>query len=103
MIAGRIEEGMVFQVDPPISQSSGSRTEYTLIIAISEDGRIAVNNEIVDENSVVGVVTRLVSSSDITRVELRADENVSMEKFKKLLVKLNNSGIARLNLLATEN
>lgn len=100
MIAGRIEQPGVFQVDPPESLSESPRGGQEIVILLAGDGRLAINNTVVDRATLSARAATLAADGNETGIEIRVDAGVDISRFKALLADLGAAGVRQVKLLA---
>ncbi len=100
MIAGKIEKPTVFRVDPPDSMSEAPRGDQGIVILLGTDGRVAIDNVVVDRAQLMARLGAAANASVTPEIEVRADAGVDMARFKGLLADLGEAGVSRVRLLA---
>ena len=99
MLAGKLSAGDPFRIDPPASVSDAQVSAQYMEILIGADGRLALDDAIVDEAGLSAGVKRRLSQGGEVRVHLKADGAAGALKVVGIMELLRDAGIEKLQLL----
>ena len=92
MVAGTVEGIDIFEVDLPKSENGITKSSGQAIIYLNEDGRIAVNNDIVEEKNLKTIVNTLFIDNPKQKVTIKSDASVSAKKLILVMNMVENAG-----------
>jgi len=99
MIAGSLSVSEPFEVKPPVAQSAGELEPESLVILLSADGRMALDNEIMTEAELMTRMTTVLASQPQTQITLKADARLAGNRLVRFTQALNAAGVQRLQLV----
>lgn len=85
MVAGTVEGIDTFEVDLPESSKGSEKQDKGAIIYLSEDGKIAVNNDIVTKKNIETIISTLFIDNPNQKVVIKSDMAVDSKKLVALL------------------
>jgi biopolymer transport protein ExbD len=95
MLSGTLAKKDSFDVDPPISTTSSNAEAPELIILISKDNKIALDNNNISINELEFHLSEILKSTDIEEVLIKADGNAKSGVLSKVIKHIRNAGIKR--------
>ena len=96
MIAGSLQKLGPFEVDPPASQTAEGQPEDTIVLWFSNTGEIGIN----DLTGGLDRLSSMLPADYIGRpVEIRADREVEGARVVRLLARLQELGIEKVQLM----
>ncbi|MEM1144586.1 MAG: biopolymer transporter ExbD [Pseudomonadota bacterium] len=102
MVAGSLTATEPFEVTPPNSISKGEHEPDSLTIIMGSGQRFALNEAIVDKESLLSEIERQLSVQPETVVTLKADNTLAANELVLFTQALNQRGLTKLRLLTTE-
>ncbi len=99
MLAGRLTGSDVFPVSPPQSASEGAPGPREMLVLVGEDGRVAINGDIVVEEQLLSRLAAEVAAEGELRVQLKGDARVAATRVVEVMEQLREAGVERLRLL----
>ena len=99
MIAGSLTVTEPFEVEPPSSQSEGIHEPDSLVILMGQDGRFALNNQVLSEAELLTQVEARVKHQPQTQITLKADGQLPGNQLVRFTQELYEAGVEQLRLL----
>lgn len=99
MLAGSLSAVDPFEVAPPESLSDGEAEPTAVDILVAEDGRLALDGDVVDEAGLVAAIAARLAREEALSVRLRADGAVAATRVVEVMERLRDAGVTRLRLL----
>ncbi len=100
MLLGRITSPEVLDIQPPASASGGQiEARSDILILISNDGRLALNDDEMDQDLLLSAVSKLLDEKPAIRVRIKADAGLDAVELIRLMEHLKEAGVKRLLLL----
>ena len=95
MLSGTLSKKDLFEVEPPSSYTSSNAESPEIIILISSDNKISLDDKIISSNELEAYLTTLLKKQNIEEVLIKADGNASSGTLSKIIRMIRNSGIKR--------
>ena len=95
MLSGTLSKKDLFEVEPPLSYTASNAESPEIIILISYDNKISIDNEIISSNELEAYLTSLLNKQSIEEVLIKADGNASSGTLSKVIRMIRNTGIKR--------
>lgn len=102
MMFGAIQAADFFSVEPPDSASGAEESLRSDIVLISPDGRLAFDDEVLDEVGLQLKVTDRLEENPGALIQLKADGRVAAARVVEVMGLLEAVGVERLLLLTLE-
>ena len=99
MVAGRLEAGDPFAVDPPLSTEEDPAGEQTLVILLGADGRKAVNGALVSDANLETTIRRYLDIDMPVKVRIKADGRADAAQLLTVLELFRDAGVETVRLL----
>jgi biopolymer transport protein ExbD len=99
LVAGVIKEVEPLEVEPPVSTANAEAAPADLTIYISPDGRIALGDEILPDDTAQIDLGMAVSADPDQSIRIIADQGVDTVKVIEILDTLRASGSTRVKLV----
>jgi biopolymer transport protein ExbD len=100
MLLGRITSPEVLDVRPPASTSGAQiDTRRDILILVSNDGRLALNDDEIEQDLLLSAVAKLLDEEPAIRVRIKADAGLDAVTLIRLMEHLKEAGVKRLLLL----
>lgn len=99
MLAGRFSRLDPFEVEPPLSASEQLPGVQTLEILVAADGRLAVDNRVVEATQLRQILQERLNEEPDVCIRLRADGQADTPDIVSLIELLREVGVASLHLL----
>lgn len=99
MLAGRLSTSDPFEIEPPHSRSEQPPEAQTLEILVAADGRLALDNRVVEETQLRTTLQQRLNEQPDLRIRLRADGRADTPDIVGLMELLREAGVASLHLL----
>ena len=95
MLSGTLSKKDLFEVKPPSSYTASNAESPEIIILISSDNKISLDDKIISSNELEAYLTTLLKKQNIEEVLIKADGNASSGTLSKIIRMIRNSGIKR--------
>lgn len=99
MVAGRVEKIDIFEVEPPISSTSRERTSYNSVVYLHQDGRIAVNDDVVEKDNLPTIIATLYIDNPTQEITVKSDAEVPAENLLYVMNVIESSGGQNVSLI----
>jgi biopolymer transport protein ExbD len=101
MVAGHISQSDPIKVQPPLSSSETKQIEQPLVIVVSDNGQVAIEQDIVDDNALLPAINKqfeAAADKDKFRILVKVDGSLPVERLQHVLSIIKQSGIKRISL-----
>ena len=101
MVAGHISQSDPIKVQPPLSASETKQVEEPLVIIVSEDGQVAIDQAITDDEALLPTINKRFEATedkDRFHILVKVDGNLPVERLQDVLTIIKQSGIKRVSL-----
>ena len=95
MLSGTLSKKDLFEVEPPSSYTASNAEAPEIIILISSDNKISLDDKIISSNELETYLTSLLKKQNIEEVLIKADGNASSGTLSKVIRMIRNTGIKR--------
>ena len=95
MLSGTLSKKDLFEVEPPLSYTASNAESPEIIILISYDNKISIDDKIISSNELEAYLTSLLNKQSIEEVLIKADGNASSGTLSKVIRMIRNTGIKR--------
>ncbi|MGE6315529.1 ExbD/TolR family protein [Shewanella baltica] len=102
MVAGSLSVTAPFDVTPPVSQSDGVDEPDAVLILISRENKLALDNEPITEAELLARIDMLLSAEPETQVTLKVDGELSGNQLVHFTQALYGVGVKKLRLLTEQ-
>lgn len=99
MVAGSIEGVDIFEVDLPHSQAGKGKIYIPTVVYLSEDGKIAVNNQIVTKQNLKAVLSTSFAKNINHHVTIKSDLNVPAQTLIYIMNIIESAGGRDISLV----
>lgn len=99
MLAGRLAATDPFQITPPTSDSEGSAARQELLVLVGADGRLALDNQMMEVAALKEAVAAHLAENEGAGVRLKADSAAAATEVVAVMELLREAGVERLTLL----
>jgi len=102
MIAGSLTVTEPFEIDPPTSRSQTAHEPDSLMILFSQDGRLALDNQPIQETQLLNKLAKVLQEKPDTQITLKADNGLPANQLVRFTQALNAAGVKKLRLLTLQ-
>ena len=102
MLSGTLAKTDLFEVSPPESNTSSSAEAPELVILISDDSKIALDNQSININDLETILANILETTNIEEILIKADGNAKSGILSKVIKHIRNAGIKRAAIV-TQN
>ena len=102
MLSGTLAKTDLFEVSPPESNTSSSAEAPELVVLISEDSKIALDNQSININDLETILAKILETTNIEEILIKADGNAKSGILSKVIKHIRNAGIKRAAIV-TQN
>ena len=102
MLSGTLTKKDFFEVSPPESNTGASAEAPELVILISKDNKIALDNKPIKVNELEAILSKELENRNIEEVLIKADGNAKSGILSKVIKHIRNAGIKRAAIV-TQN
>jgi biopolymer transport protein ExbD len=99
MVAGSIEGVDIFEVELPASQSGRAHSQMPSTIYLSDDGKIAVNNDIVARKDLRTILKTLYINNPDQPITIKSDLSVQAETLIYIMNVIEDAGGVDVSLV----
>jgi biopolymer transport protein ExbD len=103
MLAGKLAASDPFKVEPAHSASEGPVTAQDILVLVGADGRLALDDAIMDEAglkaAVAGLMPKEKDAGHPPRVRLKADGRAPATRVVAVMELLRSAGVQKVDLL----
>lgn len=99
MVVGRLSGSDPFEIAPPVSASDGDATGREMTILVAADGRLALDDAVMDEAALQAEVAARIAAGGAGPVRLKADGDAEAVAVVGVMEMLRAAGVERLKLL----
>ena len=102
MLSGTLAKTDLFEVSPPKSNTSSSAEAPELVILISGDSKIALDNQPIKINDLEIILAKILETTSVEEILIKADGNAKSGVLSKVIKHIRNAGIKRAAIV-TQN
>jgi len=102
MLAGRLQQLDVVEVDPPMSQLGEERIGRMTTIFIAKDGTLAVNQDEVQAEDLPLILRTVLEKYPMMRITIKADRDVASTGILRLIKEIQMAGGHQITLVTQE-
>ena len=95
MLSGTLTKKDFFEVSPPESNTGASAEAPELVILISKDNKIALDNKPIKVNELETILSKELENRNIEEVLIKVDGNAKSGILSKVIKHIRNVGIKR--------
>ena len=95
MLSGTLSKKDLFKVDPPLSYTSSDAEAPEIIILISNQNKISIDDKIISYNKLELYLNELLTKQSIEEVLIKADGDSSSGTLSEVIKMVRNVGIKR--------
>jgi biopolymer transport protein ExbD len=95
MLSGTLTKKDFFEVSPPESNTGASAEAPELVILISKDNKIALDNKPIKVNELEAILSKELENRNIEEVLIKADGNAKSGILSQVIKHIRNAGIKR--------
>ena len=95
MLSGTLSKKDFFEVTPPISKTSAYAEAPELVVLISKENKIALDNTLINIKEVEILLSKELKNKDIEEVLIKADGNAKSGILSEVIKHIRNAGIKR--------
>ena len=95
MLSGTLSIKDLFEVSPPISNTSASAEAPEIVILISKENKIALDNKTISINELEIILSKQLKIKNIEEVLIKADGNAETGILSQVIKHIRNAGIKR--------
>ncbi len=99
IVAGSLSAIDPFEVEAPESLSESATERDVLRLLLGEDGQLALDDEVLDETSLLMQVKARIAADPDLQIQLKADADAPGNRVVVLMEGLREAGVERLRLL----
>ncbi len=103
MVAGRLTAPDPFKIELPHSSSDDEAGVQEAMIAIGQDGRLALDGTVMIEAEILSALTERLSSDDGLKVRMKADGQVEAIRVVEVMELLREAGVEKLAMLTVKD
>ena len=102
MLSGTLAKTDLFEVSPPKSNTSSSAEAPELVILISDDSKIALDNQPIKIKYLETILAKILENTNIEEILIKADGNAKAGILSTVIKHIRNVGIKRAAIV-TQN
>ena len=102
MLSGTLAKTDLFEVIPPKSNTSSSAEAPELVILISDDSKIALDNQPIKIKDLETILAKILENTNIEEILIKADGNAKAGILSTVIKHIRNVGIKRAAIV-TQN
>jgi|TARA_B110000438_G_scaffold27062_1_gene25865 biopolymer transport protein ExbD len=102
MLSGTLAKTDLFEVSPPKSNTSSSAEAPELVILISDDSKIALDNQPIKIKDLETILAKILETTNIEEILIKADGNAKAGILSTVIKHIRNVGIKRAAIV-TQN
>lgn len=102
MIAGSLAVTEPFEIDPPTSHSQTAHEPDSLMILFSQEGRLALDNQLIEEVQLLDKLAKVLQDKPDTQITLKADNGLPANQLVRFTQALYAAGVKKLRLLTLQ-
>ncbi|MBT3940359.1 MAG: biopolymer transporter ExbD [Pelagibacterales bacterium] len=95
MLSGTLSKKDFFEVTPPISKTSAYAEAPELVVLISKENKIALDNTLINIKELEILLSKELKNKDIEEVLIKADGNAKSGILSEVIKHIRNAGIKR--------
>ena len=95
MLSGTLSKKDFFEVTPPISKTSANAEAPELVVLISKENKIALDNTLINIKELEILLSKELKNKDIEEVLIKADGNAKSGILSEVIKHIRNAGIKR--------
>ena len=95
MLSGTLTKKDFFEVDPPKSNTGARAEAPELVILISKDNKIALDNKLIKVNELEIILSKELENRNIEEVLIKVDGNAKSGILSQVIKHIRNVGIKR--------
>ena len=95
MLSGTLTKKDFFEVDPPKSNTGASAEAPELVILISKENKLALNNKPIKINELEIILSKELENRNIEEVLIKVDGNAKSGILSQVIKNIRNAGIKR--------
>ncbi len=101
MVAGHISQSDPIKVQPPLSASETKQVEKPLVIIVSDNGEVAIEQAIIDDSALLPSINQhfeAAENKDTFHILVKVDGSLPVDQLQHVLSIIKQSGIKRVSL-----
>ena len=102
MLSGTLAKTDLFEVSPPKSNTSSSAEAPEFVILISDDSKIALDNQPIKIKDLETILAKILETTNIEEILIKADGNAKAGILSTVIKHIRNVGIKRAAIV-TQN
>ena len=102
MLSGTLAKTDLFEVSPPKSNTSSNAEAPELVILISDDSKIALDNQPIKIKNLETILAKILETTNIEEILIKADGNAKAGILSTVIKHIRNVGIKRAAIV-TQN
>ena len=95
MLSATLSKKDFFEVTPPISKTSANAEAPELVVLISKENKIALDNTLINIKELEILLSKELKNKDIEEVLIKADGNAKSGILSEVIKHIRNAGIKR--------
>tara|TARA_B100001059_G_C17838261_1_gene589826 strand:+ start:696 stop:1106 length:411 start_codon:yes stop_codon:yes gene_type:complete len=95
MLSGTLAKTDLFEVSPPKSNTSSSAEAPEFVILISDDSKIALDNQPIKIKDLETILAKILETTSIEEILIKADGNAKAGILSTVIKHIRNVGIKR--------
>ncbi|MAC41869.1 MAG: hypothetical protein CMJ05_08795 [Pelagibacterales bacterium] len=95
MLSGTLAKTDLFEVSPPKSNTSSSAEAPEFVILISDDSKIALDNQPIKIKDLETILAKILETTNIEEILIKADGNAKAGILSTVIKHIRNVGIKR--------
>lgn len=103
MVAGTIEGVDIFEVNLPESANGGEQYSKNSVVYLAEDGRIAVNNDIVDKSNLKTIISTIFIDDPKQKIIIKSDSSIEASKLIWVMNIIEEAGGKEITIATKES
>ncbi len=102
LLAGTPSPPEAFSVDPPRSEGALAAEIHTVLVLLTADGQLAVDERMVTRAELAAVVAARLAGAELPTIALKADAAVASDSVIAVMEILRGTGVQTLRLLTVD-
>jgi biopolymer transport protein ExbD len=102
LLAGTPSPPEAFSIDPPRSEGAQAAESHTVLVLLTADGQLAVDERKVTRAELAAVVAERLAGAELPTIALKADAAVASDSVIAAMEILRGTGVQTLRLLTVD-
>ena len=101
MVAGAFSSPELFTVNPTIAKNESLADQQVLTILVNQQGELAINQDSIEESSLMAIVNSYLENNPGSKVQLKPDAGAEALRIVELLETLATSNLDAVHIMTS--